>query len=152
MIEAPPITVTEVFGAAGLKPFGPVGWGTPLPETLPGVYVVAVVGDLTDEDYFEPPDRERWQRDQPVVYIGRTRQPLSKRIKQFYRHKHGRTSPHRGGQAVLLLLCKLCVYWAPTQAPVEAEREMIEAFLRHTGALPYANRKREVSARLRRAT
>jgi hypothetical protein len=37
-----PSTVSDVFAAAGLEPAGVVRWGTPVPETAPGVYVVAL--------------------------------------------------------------------------------------------------------------
>jgi hypothetical protein len=40
-----PSTVRDVLVAAGLEPQGSVAWGTRIPETGPGVYVVA----LTDE-------------------------------------------------------------------------------------------------------
>lgn len=37
-----PSSVADVFSAAGLVPTGVVQWGVPLPETTPGVYVVAL--------------------------------------------------------------------------------------------------------------
>lgn len=40
-----PSTVADVFSAAGLVPAGPVRWGTPVPETAQGVYVVALTDD-----------------------------------------------------------------------------------------------------------
>jgi hypothetical protein len=40
-----PTTVADVFAAAGLKPTGVVRWGTPVPETATGVYVVALSDD-----------------------------------------------------------------------------------------------------------
>jgi hypothetical protein len=35
-------SVNAVFEAAGLEAFGPVRWGTPLPEAAPGVYAVSL--------------------------------------------------------------------------------------------------------------
>jgi hypothetical protein len=40
-----PITVTEVFAAAGLTPQGVIPWRGAVPEQRPGVYVVALVSD-----------------------------------------------------------------------------------------------------------
>ena len=142
------VTVAEVFAAANLTPCGPLHWGTAIEETRPGVYVVSVASD-PDSCFglFDTPDlpqnlMPKWLDEEPVVYIGRTRRALRKRLREFYRHEYGRKSPHRGGQAVLLLKPVLLAYWAATDDPVTAERNMIEAFRRRTGALPFANRCR----------
>lgn len=142
------VTVAEVFAAAGLRPYGPSPWGRAIDETRPGVYVLSVASDpntcfgLFDVPGLPPEMAHRWLADEPVIYIGRTRRPLRLRVGQFYRHKYGKKSPHRGGQAVLLLEPKPLVFWAPTEDAAGAERDMIEAFLRRTGRLPFANRRR----------
>jgi hypothetical protein len=41
-----PFTVREALAAAGLSPDGGVSWGTPIPATGPGVYIVALTGDV----------------------------------------------------------------------------------------------------------
>jgi hypothetical protein len=41
-----PSTVTAIFARAGLEPAGVVRWGTPIPETAQGVYVVALTDDV----------------------------------------------------------------------------------------------------------
>jgi hypothetical protein len=41
-----PSTVSEIYAAAGLAPGGVVTWGEPVPETRPGVYVVALSSDI----------------------------------------------------------------------------------------------------------
>jgi hypothetical protein len=54
-----PSTVAEVLAAADLRPAGVVRWGTPVPETAPGVYVVALTEDpdsLTDARTTAPLD------------------------------------------------------------------------------------------------
>jgi hypothetical protein len=43
-----PSTVSEIFSAAGLQPAGSQLWGTPIPESGPGVYVVALTADPAD--------------------------------------------------------------------------------------------------------
>jgi hypothetical protein len=84
----------------------------------------------------------RWISSQPVIYIGRTRRPLSRRINEFYRHIHGNRSPHRGGQDVKLLECPRWVYWSPVDAADIAEHKMIETFIEKVGSFPFANRMR----------
>src|SRR5947209_4198782 len=141
--------VAEIFKEANLTPHGPVRWGTAIPDKSPGIYVVALTGDanasscVIDADYLETYERQRWIPNQPIVYIGQTTgQTLAKRLAQFYRHKHGAKSPHRGGQAVKLLTCDLWVYWSPCDKPLHVEHIMLDAFIRRTGKLPFANRKK----------
>lgn len=142
------VTVAEVFAAANLTPCGPSLWGSAIDETQPGVYIVSVASDPnTCFGLFDPPElpqdlMQKWVDEEPVVYIGRTRRPLRQRVRELYRHRYGRKSPHSGGQAALLLKPDLRVFWAATLDPVAAQRDMIEAFRRRTGALPFANRCR----------
>ena len=144
------LTVRSLFHCAGLKPSGPVPWNIAVEDRLPGVYVVALVGDADlpgaaiDITNLPQGEAARWIPGAPVVYIGRARRSLRRRISQFYRHEHGDPRPHRGGQAVLLLPeASRWVFWAPTEASVEAERIMIETFMAHAGGrLPFANRKK----------
>jgi len=44
-----PTTVRSIFDAAGLHPSSSVRWGTPVPKDVPGVYVIALTGDLDDD-------------------------------------------------------------------------------------------------------
>ena len=149
------VKVTEIFAEAGLRPCGPVRWGKSLPESRKGVYVIARVSDPDlcctecdlpfvdplpqgleiDMDY----EAKRWLRAEPVVYVGKTDQPLEKRVGQFYQHKCGDRSPHAGGQIVLLLTCALWVYWSPSTTPRDAEQAMLAAFEKQTGRVPFAN-------------
>ena len=128
------LTVAEIFHAAGLLPHGPARWETAVNELLPGVYVLSLVADphglydLADVPKLPENIAGKWLTGEPVVYIGRTRRALRKRLAEFYRHKYGNKSPHRGGQAVLLLDPKPWVFWASTNDPTIAERKMIEAF------------------------
>lgn len=100
------ITVTELFKTAGLQPCGPVCWLTQVTETKPGVYVIAIVPSPdavcgpVKVDYLASEIAAHWLPMQSIIYIGRTRRGLSRRINEFYRHEHGKRSPHRGGQDV----------------------------------------------------
>jgi hypothetical protein len=142
------ITVTELFGAADLRACGPVPWNERVTEPSPGIYVIATVshpndaGDLAlDVGYLDAQIAKRWMG-QPVIYIGRTKRSLSRRLAEFYRHKQGARRPHQGGQDVLLLKCALWVYLCATQHPAEAEDEMIDYLKKKVGRLPFANRAR----------
>ena len=140
--------IADLFEAAGLAPQGLVGWGTPIDVPRPGVYVVALVEDSAEHarfvnvDSLSATERKRWNAGQPIIYIGRATRSIRGRLAQFYRHKYGEKAPHRGGQAVIPLECKRWVYWATTDSPIKAERQMIDAFRAKVGALPYANRRR----------
>lgn len=129
-------------------PQGPVVWKTPVVEPRPGVYVIALTEDASEEavdvEVLPLPlaDGKRWIAGQPVIYIGRATRSLHVRLGQFYRHKYGKKAPHRGGQAVIPLKCPLWVHWATTDDPIGAEAAMIEAFRQRVGKLPYANRRR----------
>jgi hypothetical protein len=121
---------------------GPVPWETAIPETASGVYVVTLVDpkNVTLEN-LSALDRLRWNIDEEVIYIGRGKH-LRRRVRQFYCHKHGNPSPHRGGQAIKLLVEPKQVYWAVAENYPDAEHELIEAFRGTVGALPFGNRMR----------
>jgi hypothetical protein len=142
------MTVSEVFSLASLSPFGPVPWGTKISEESPGIYVIALLNDPDAlhkspvlADYLDAGERVRWLADEPVVYIGKTERKLKDRLGEYYRHKYGKSAPHRGGQAVKLLRCDLWVFWSPTTDPVGAEQKMIAEFKKQFGHFPFANRR-----------
>jgi len=58
-----PSNVHQVFAAAGLHPDGCVTWGAPVPETAPGVYVIA----LTDETKAHKAARRECPLSQPAL-------------------------------------------------------------------------------------
>jgi hypothetical protein len=151
------MTINELFESVNLTPLGPVGWQEEIPDnnSKGGVYVVALVDDANSHRliHFEPEsayERKRWIPNEPIIYIGQTtKQTIAKRVRQYHRHRYGSKSPHRGGQAIKLLLepimtppHNLWVYWAPTDRPTTAEDRMLSEFERHTGHQPYANRKK----------
>jgi hypothetical protein len=149
------MTVAELFDEAKLSPCGPVRWGTEIPVSCAGVYVVALVGDAkvgcrVDTQFLDPVKQQLWLPNEPVIYVGQTTtQTLTKRVGQFYLHKYGDKGPHYGGQAVKLLLhpappqspFDLWVYWSPATDPRDSERTMIDAFRLRVGRRPFANRR-----------
>ena len=118
----PMVTVAALFAAVGLSPSQSVEWGHPYPEQRPGIYVIEIDGR--------------------IVYIGRTKRALSKRIREFYRHKYGDTRPHRGGQELLIMPGTPFVYWCACDDPRDAETRMLHAYERACGRIPAANRRR----------
>lgn len=77
-----------------------------------------------------------WYPDETILYIGKTsgdNQTLRKRLFQFYWHKLGKNSPHRGGHWIKTLsnLNDLNVYWGivEDEDPYEIEQQMLEYFL-----------------------
>jgi hypothetical protein len=141
------VTVQDLFATAGLVPQGPVKWLEPIEVTRPGVYVVALTANPLDPApdielaCVPETERPRWLVQQAVLYIGRATRSVRGRLAQFYRHDYGKSAPHRGGQAVIPLACERWVYWATTDSPIKAERQMIDAFRAKVGKLPYANRR-----------
>jgi hypothetical protein len=116
------MTVAQLFGAAGLSPFGPVAWGTPCDERVAGVYAVVI-----DDD---------------VVYIGRAGRSLRRRLGEFYRHRYGDRRPHRGGQELLKMSGVREIFWCATNDARGAETQMLRAFEAYFQRLPTANRRR----------
>jgi hypothetical protein len=92
---------------------------------------------------FNLPEHERafWLPDQKIIYIGRAKQ-LRRRLRQFRRHVYGRMSPHRGGQAILLLDCVKTITWAEVPDYGKAEAALIDAFHAKIGRKPFGNRVR----------
>jgi hypothetical protein len=136
------LSVPNLFRSASLNMRGPVPWGTPIDETSAGIYVIALVDPtaLFPENLSEA-ELARWNAGEKIIYIGRATK-LRKRMAQFYRHKYGRSSPHRGGQDIKLLEASIQVFWACASDCAEAERAMIDKFFAEVGALPFANRMR----------
>jgi hypothetical protein len=111
------VTIQQLFAHVGLLPRGPVRWKTEISEHCAGIYVV-VLGGQSDNCPFSDEaalkldareieaERDRWLTGEVILYIGQTtKQTLGHRLHQFYIHRYGNRSPHRGGQAVHLLDC-----------------------------------------------
>jgi hypothetical protein len=103
--------------------------------------VYAHAGNLPD------PERKFWVPDEVIIYIGRAKQ-LKRRLHQFRRHVYGRTSPHSGGQAILLLEGAKTITWAEVEDYGKAEAALIDAFCAHVGQRPFGNRVRSAKLKL----
>ena len=147
------LTVAELFGGLSLSLHGPLPWGTQIPESNSGVYLVARGANPSgpckphDLQFIDAPgldldleyEHMRWLPNETIVYIGKTDETIRKRVGAFYRHKCGDKSPHAGGQILKLLQCDLWVYWSPAANPYDIEQRMICAFREETGQAPFAN-------------
>jgi hypothetical protein len=97
-----------------------------------------------------------WLSDEDILYIGKTTRPLNKRLSEFYSHKLGKSSPHRGGHWLKTLdnLAELLVYFACTEKPGEVEDSLLSHFSKNVsaesksrlwdqrGPVPFANIRR----------
>jgi hypothetical protein len=95
------LSIEELYKLADIVPAGSVRWGDDVPSVQSGVYVIAIKDALPGPDISDH-ERSFWLSDQTIIYIGRAKQ-LTRRLRQFRRHVYGKKSPHRGGQAILLL-------------------------------------------------
>jgi len=75
---------------------------------------------------------EFWLPDESVLYIGKAeRQKFSERICQYYNHKVGKKSPHKGGYwlKLLLNLRDFHIHLLPTNNSHEIEVDMLQYFM-----------------------
>jgi hypothetical protein len=132
------LTAERLFDEAEIEMCGPVAWKTRLPETGPGIYVITTIDTKPDPRRLDETSLKRWIYDEVIVYIGRSKN-LRRRLNEFYRHKHGASRPHHGGQNILLLDCQLQVYWGTAGDYQAAERRLIETFKNRVQSMPFAN-------------
>jgi hypothetical protein len=140
------LTISELCQVAGIIPAPPVRWGASVTERRSGVYFIARAHDsCVLSDAISAPTTDMrciatWLPHEPVLYIGKATS-LRKRLDQFYRHKYGARSPHRGGQRLKLLtiLDDLWVHWAVCESPRDVEARLLRHFKAKVGRLPFAN-------------
>jgi hypothetical protein len=74
-----------------------------------------------------------WYPDETILYIGKTsaRLGIGNRIGQYYNHKLGNKSPHRGGHWLKTLsnLSRLYVHYAETDSPAQKEEILLAEFI-----------------------
>jgi hypothetical protein len=82
-----------------------------------------------------------WLSDEVALYIGKTTDPLRKRISAYYCTRIGARSPHAGGRFLRLLsnLDELYVHYAEAPDPKRAESLMLGAFQQHVSRIGRAS-------------
>ena len=95
-----------------------------------------------------------WLPDETILYIGKAeKQTFSERICQFYNHKVGKKSPHKGGYWLKLLssLNEYHIHLLPTNDSHKIETQLLQYFIDHVSndsklilidkelCLPFAN-------------
>lgn len=73
-----------------------------------------------------------WIPDEIILYIGQTSAALTCRTKQFYGHRLGNRSPHKGGHWLKTLsnLDKLNIYWIEQDDAFALEQDMLNYFMK----------------------
>lgn len=149
----------DAEGFEGFVPFSALP-GAHVPQTF-GVYVILRASHSPPE--FRPTNpagrfkgrdpsvtqdalASKWVDGAPVVYIGKAEtQTLRKRLDQYRRFGAGEPIGHWGGRYIWQLTDaeQLLVAWQVTPGNAgDRESELIQAFERHFGRMPFANLKR----------
>lgn len=78
-----------------------------------------------------------------VLYIGKTHDPLRKRVSEYVKCAAGRQHGHWGGRLVWQLAdCDdLLIAWKPldSEDPLEVEQALLQEFIKRYNRLPFAN-------------
>jgi len=112
-------------------------------ERLPGFTIDGVRPNLTT---LKNRLAQFWLPNESVLYIGQTKNSLSKRVTQYYDTELGAPKPHSGGQWLKTLdnMEALYVYYAPIERgrdPEDVESDLLNYFHFQAGELPFANLK-----------
>jgi hypothetical protein len=72
-----------------------------------------------------------WLPDETILYIGKASTSVSRRVDDFHRQALGKRRPHCGGSwaKALAVLDNCTVYWSLDANPVQAECQMLKAFM-----------------------
>ncbi len=164
---APLLSGRELLLANSLAVEGPILWGRPVGGSGPGVFIVelpapqpkvAVDPNAIREwlsrapnlrlDGKQPSVAELqtrlasfWLPGQSILFIGSSLKSVAARLTSMYKTPLGERRPQPTGYWLKTLhdLGKARIWWAPTSDPELYEDQLIEAFVKTSGALPYAN-------------
>lgn len=79
-----------------------------------------------------------WLPDEVILYIGQTtKDSIKERIRKFYRHELGKSSPHSGGHwlKTIKILEKLNIFWGLSSVPEKVEYCMLCTFVKNVSSL-----------------
>lgn len=84
-----------------------------------------------------------WVDRAQVLYIGKTHDPLRKRVAEYMKCASGRKHGHWGGRLVWqLAYCEdLLIAWKPLdrEDPLDVEQALLQEFIKQYGRMPFAN-------------
>lgn len=164
--QSSPLNGRDMLRAADLSVEGPLLWGKPVLGSSPGVFVVelpaptakvSIDPDAIREWLGRAPnlrlDGKRpsvaelqsrlasfWIPDQQVLYIGSSQKGVGARLAGMYKTPLGERRPQPAGYWLRTLhdLNKCRIWWAPVPDPELYEDQLIEAFVKAAGTLPFA--------------
>jgi transcription elongation factor GreA len=162
----PLVNGRDLLRSQGLPVEGPVLWGKPILGGGPGVFIVemaapapkvSINADAIREWLGRAPDLRLdgkypsvadlqsrlasfWLPSQAILYIGSSQKSVSARVAGIYKTPLGERRPQSAGYWLKTLkdLTKTRIWWAPTNDPELYEDQLIEAFVKDAGDLPYA--------------
>ena len=160
------ISGRDLLLAAGLQVEGPILWGKLTASTGPGVFIVELpaaqpkvaIDPQAIRDWLvrapelrldgkQPTVKELqtrlasfWLPDQAIIYIGSSLKAVSARLAGMYKTPLGERRPQPAGYWLKTLhdLSKARIWWSPTSDPELYEDQLVTAFVKATGSLPYA--------------
>lgn len=149
---------TRLIERAELIARGPVPWGTPVPTSRPGIYIIALPAPIqippfsqsAIEQWIRTAPRMRlsaiphalptfssitaalgefWLAEEKILYIGKAT-CLRTRLSQFYRHQLGIRRPHAGGHwlKTLKVVPECPIYYSECEQPRAAESQLLKLF------------------------
>ena len=80
-----------------------------------------------------------WLNDEPVLYIGQTKDQLDRRTRAFARTPIGAAGPHRGGFWLKTLEQQLYLFWCETEFPKDHEDEALRISVSNASRSSCAN-------------
>lgn len=77
-----------------------------------------------------------------LIYVGKTKRTLRKRIKELIRYGKGLSSNHRGGRLIWRLpnVWNARIFYKRSNFPRELEKSLLKEFKQTHGKYPYGNK------------
>lgn len=120
----------------------------------PDMRLLPDIGSPPTHDEVKKRLEEFWLAQECILYIGKALN-LQHRLGNFYRHKLGRGSPHRGGHWIktLINIFDLYVFTTASSNPATTERAALEYFAtnavgaKYQVVMPFANLETHIDGR-----
>lgn len=151
------ISIKNIEEETSLKLQGPLKWGKIIPSESQGIYIVVTPKEAISKLNFdkqiidlwiqkvpnmrinnEEPTyynltneiKKYWLKDEIILYVGKTTQPIQTRVNQYYQTEIGERKPHSGGYWIktLSFLNDCLIYWAECDNPEITEEKILRFF------------------------